>query len=192
MCSPVRPQRQSFANGIVPGLWASLGRAMKGLTGSHGSCLIGQECMPVIVLPNFLTYGANRAGDTSSIPIGSSQSFTYLSVPAGERWTIHTLRVERISGDNSIVELWMQAPPGYWSGTGGSVISLSIVPATTDIIFPNAQVGNRIGSGILLPGHILEPGTLLQVAMAGVGTAVSVVRGIALVTVSKVVWDKSP
>ena len=110
---------------------------------------------------------------TMSVPAGSAVIVNPWNVPADTRAELHSVAVERITGDNQVIAIIAAQPSGYYSGTTNEVRLKDIAFADTFLFWPDPAGAQTINRGYVNPPVLIEPGGSVKLEPSGEGAAIS-------------------
>jgi len=161
--------------GVVAGLNASLLHLLANFKPTDlGVCALADNLQITLPLSNWDWYSFWQRVDTASITAGSGTWTDFLTVPNDERWWLDSIRLERVSGDNTADGVDLVYPEGYYSVDARNRF-LVLSTAGPDLFWPDPggqQTWDQYSNSPIL----LEPGTVLQVDPSGAGVAATIFR----------------
>lgn len=126
---------------------------------------VSKTIIPVTQADALLTSYTRVTGDSATMGAASTNTFDVITVPAGERWTVYFIEVQRLTGDNTFDALLIR------SGIQGGVVKISSFAAAASFL---ADMNKAF---------VLAGGDAMAVDAAGAGVATTTARMIVWVGV---------
>lgn len=168
-------------SGVFPGLETALAAVLRNYSpGDIGICEIEDKIQVAMPIPFWAEYPWYQLGDTASLSAAHSDPVVIYTVPGDRRYQLQDVSVQRLSGDNLLVDLDL-IPPAM--NVGGANTRMKLYKAGDsghyNFSWPNLPGIDDTG---IIDNHrlyaagpkLLEPGTVIDFTPSGAGVAATV------------------
>lgn len=159
--------------GDIPGLDRALIQGLSSYQpGPVGVCYMSPYMGLSLPWVNWAEWGSNVQGTSETFAIGASTPQVVYRIPTNTRGYLHSVSLERASGDNTLLDLSISQPAGYGEGT--RLVRLKVLgTAATSIWWPDSSglQANTDRKVDMQGAMLLEPGAVIGVLPSGVGVA---------------------
>jgi len=132
-------------------------------------------CFIAFPVPSWAEASVHLSADMAEVAIGGSTNFNFYTVPQNERWWLDWMRIQRLSGDNTVNRIVLNYPEGY-EDSANEFALVGWTGGNAAFFWPDSG-GIQANIDVINPGpFLIEPGTVFQLNPAGAGSVATVWR----------------